>query len=261
MVRYWNQPRSLKKRTSMQGAGPGSYILWLAKCLFEIAYFEVDASLNGMPWQLKLVSQLHSKKKKKKKPNVRAYTTSLEWCSEKRYWSTLLRHESFLARLSVFNFCLYFWENRFNCEFTCFALNGYMIKQDCCLFFPQCLESTILPCDGAKSSRIAQSFARVVHLRSFLGNGVRLASFRSLGKSATFLGPFALLDPFFHPALGPRRLSSVNCVTWVSSPVDCLPVQPVAVPSLPGWLPWLHGWLPSSLTPLCSHFCTSEALT
>ena len=126
-----------------------------------------------------------------------------------------------------------------------------MIKQDCCLFFPQCLESTILPCDGAKSSKIAQSFARVVHLKSFLGNGVRLASFRSLGKSATFLfWPFALLDPFFHPALGPRRLSSVHCVTWVSSPVVCLPVQPVAVPSLPGLLPWLHGWLPSSLTPL-----------
>ena len=69
----------------MQGAGPGSYILWLAKCLFEIAFFEVDALLNRMPWQLKLVSQLHSKKKKKKKPNVRAYTASLEWCSEKRY--------------------------------------------------------------------------------------------------------------------------------------------------------------------------------
>ena len=49
----------------MQGAGPGSYILWLAKCLFEIAFFEVDALLNRMPWQLKLVSQLHSKKRKK----------------------------------------------------------------------------------------------------------------------------------------------------------------------------------------------------
>lgn len=113
----------------MQGAGPGSYILWLAKCLFEIDLFEVNAFLKGVAWQSKLVRQLHSKKKKeKKKPNVRAYTTSLEWHSEKRYLSTLLRPESFLESLSVFNFCLFFWESLFNCEFTVFALNGLMIK-------------------------------------------------------------------------------------------------------------------------------------
>lgn len=120
-----------------------------------------------------------------------------------------------------------------------------MIKQDCCLFFPQCLESTILPCDGAKSSRIAQSFARVVHLRSSLGNGVRLASFRSLGKSATFLfWLFALLDPFSHPALGPRRLSLVNRVTWVSLPVDCLPGSACGSP-LPAWLVAMATWMAS----------------
>lgn len=120
-----------------------------------------------------------------------------------------------------------------------------MIKQDCCLFFPQCLESTILPCDDAKSSRIAQSFARVVHLRSSLGNGVRLASFRSLGKSATFLfWLFALLDPFSHPALGPRRLSLVNRVTWVSLPVDCLPGSACGSP-LPAWLVAMATWMAS----------------
>ena len=104
-------------------------LLW-SWCLVELDALAIKACQ----------SVAFKKEKEKKKPNIRAYITSLEWCSEKRYWSTLLRPESFLARLSVFNFCLYFWENHFNCEFTVFALNGYMIKQDCCLFFPQCLE-------------------------------------------------------------------------------------------------------------------------
>ena len=193
-------------------------------------------------------SCIQKRKRKKKKPNVRAYTTSLEWCSEKRYLSTLLRPESFLESLSVFNFCLFFWESHFNCEFTVFSLNWLMIKQDCCRFLPQCLESTILPCDGAKSSRIAQSFvARVVHLRSFLGNGMRLASYRSLGKSATFLfWPFAPLNPFFHPALCPGRLSSVNCSTWVSLPADCL-LGSDCGSLFPAWLAAMATWMASIL--------------
>ena len=69
----------------MQGIGPGSYILWLAKCLFEIAFFEADASLNWMPWQLKLVSQLHSKKKKKKKNQTLGLTLQA--------WSGVLRKD------------------------------------------------------------------------------------------------------------------------------------------------------------------------
>ena len=93
----------------MQGAGPGFLVLCLAKCLLEIAIFEVDASLKWMPWQSKLVRHLHSKKKKKKqkqKPQLSGLHYNLEWywCPEKRYQSTLLRPESFLAGLAVSKF-------------------------------------------------------------------------------------------------------------------------------------------------------------
>ena len=66
----------------MQGGGPGSLVLWLAMCLFEIAFFEVDVlamkACQGLAFK---------KEKKQNKTNCQGVTTSLEWywCSEKRY--------------------------------------------------------------------------------------------------------------------------------------------------------------------------------
>ena len=79
----------------MQGAGPGSYILWLAKCLFEIDFFEVNASLKGVPWQPKLVRQLHSKKKKEKKKKSQMLGLILQ------AWSGVLRKDIYQLFLDL----------------------------------------------------------------------------------------------------------------------------------------------------------------
>ena len=70
MVSYWNQPSSLKQGGLSRRRTPCSLSsVWLAACLFEIAVFEVDASLKWMSQQSKLVSHLYSKKKGKNQPS------------------------------------------------------------------------------------------------------------------------------------------------------------------------------------------------
>ena len=49
MLSFWNQPRSLKKKKRNLSVG-----MLLARCLFEIAFFEGDAFLKSMSQQLKL---------------------------------------------------------------------------------------------------------------------------------------------------------------------------------------------------------------
>lgn len=50
MDSYWNQPRSLHNVASVGGDSLAlELVLWLTVCLFQIAIFEVNASLKGRP--------------------------------------------------------------------------------------------------------------------------------------------------------------------------------------------------------------------